>query len=131
MPMSSRIPSRTHQTPRTTVPASKTSRRNSNSKRIEPEDWGPIYTKPPKPGKVDSDARTANQPAPGGQPYEFSATKHRAKLKAEFATLANAEKRAWSHEPGFKGGLHAAYVWLRLQNTSRASLHFILREGDR
>ena len=60
----------------------------------EPERWGPRYSKPAKPGKLRRVEPPTN--APSGQPYDFSATKHRAKLKAEFTARANADRRAWA-----------------------------------
>lgn len=96
---------------------------NSNGKRIEPEDWGPIYSKPPKAGKVVRREPPTN--APSGQPYEFSAAKHRAKLKAEFTTLANAEKRAWAMNDS--KAKHDAYAAAPKYKPRKP--HYILREG--
>lgn len=61
----------------------------------EPETWGPRYSKPPKPDRK----RWREPPSfcASGQPFEFNAAKHRAKLKAEFVALANADKRAWAN----------------------------------
>lgn len=105
---------------------------NSNGKRIEPEDWGPIYSKPPKPGKVVRREPPTN--APSGQPYEFSAAKHRAKLKAEFTTLANAEKRAWANGLPRKGAFGKletiADAYAAAPKYKPRKPHYILREGE-
>ena len=97
---------------------------NSNGKRIEPEDWGPIYSKPPKPGKVVRREPPTN--AASGQPFDFDAKKHRAKLKAEFAAQANAEKRAWAADNS--KAKHAAYAAAPKYKPRKP--HFILREGE-
>lgn len=82
-------------------------------KRIEPESWGPKYSKPAKPGKVRHVEPPTN--APSGQPYEFSDERHRAKLRAEFETKANADRRDWAmgklslDRVGLHGGIREAY----------------------
>jgi hypothetical protein len=60
----------------------------------EPERWGPKYSKPSKAKRVAVDNFPTN--APSGQKYDFDPAKHRAKLRAEFAAKAAADKRAWA-----------------------------------
>ena len=66
-----------------------------NGKRIEPEEWGPIYSKPPtKPTHMRYDPPTN---APSGQKTaHVDDAKLRAKIKAEFAARCNAERKAWA-----------------------------------
>lgn len=67
-----------------------------DGKRVEPEAWGPIYTKPPAKPKA---LRAYDPPtnAPSGQKGPVvDCAKHRAKIKAEFVAAANAERRAWA-----------------------------------
>lgn len=67
-----------------------------DGKRIEPESWGPIYTKPPAKPKA---LRAYDPPtnAPSGQKGPVvDCAKHRAKCKAEFQATVNAERRAWA-----------------------------------
>ena len=78
----------------------------TNGKRIEPEDWGPRYSKPVKAGKAVRREPPTN--AASGQPFDFDAKKHRAKLKAEFAAQANVDKRAWAVNDS--KAKHAAYA---------------------
>jgi len=59
----------------------------------EPEKWGPKYSKPSK-ASPTVDRFPTN--CASGQKYDFDAAKHRAKLRAEFAALANADKREWA-----------------------------------
>jgi hypothetical protein len=86
---------------------------NWEGKRIEPESWGPRYTKPAKPGKVRHVEPPTN--APSGQPYDFCEKKHRAKLRAEFAAQANADRVGWAtgklslDRVGMHGGIVEAY----------------------
>jgi hypothetical protein len=68
---------------------------NGEGKRVEPESWGPKYSKPPKAGRrVDVDRWPSN--CASGQKYEFNAATHRAKIKAEFVTAANADRLKWA-----------------------------------
>lgn len=96
----------------------------TNGKRIEPEDWGPRYAKPAKTGKAVHREPPTN--APSGQPFEFSAAKHRAKLKAEFTTQANADKRSWAMNDS--KAKHAAYAVAPKYKPSKP--HYVLRDGE-
>jgi len=67
-----------------------------DGKRVEPERWGPIYTKPAKPGrKVAVDTWPTNAPS-GQKTAHVDDAKHRAKIRAEFAAQANADRAAWA-----------------------------------
>lgn len=90
---------------------------NDEGKRIEPEKWGPKYSKPPKPSPAKPrglDPWPSN--CASGQKYDFDAAKHRAKLKAEFAAGAASERLAWAtgklsvDRPGMHGDIHHAYA---------------------
>jgi len=61
----------------------------------EPEKWGPKYSKPVKRARFNDETNIPTNCA-SGQKRCFSAVKHRAKLRAEFEALANADKRAWA-----------------------------------
>jgi hypothetical protein len=99
----------------------------------EPESWGPKYSKPPKPGrKVDIDRWPSN--CASGQKYDFDAAKHRAKLRAEFAAQANADRKAWAEgrltiqRPGFCGNIYEAYQ--RAPKYKPRKPHYVLRAGE-
>jgi hypothetical protein len=62
----------------------------------EPEAWGPKYSKPQKARRVNDETNIPTNCA-SGQKGDFSAAKHRAKIKAEFAAVAHAERRAWAN----------------------------------
>ena len=96
----------------------------TNGKRIEPEDWGPRYSKPAKPGK----ARRVEPPSncASGQHGDFDAAKHRAKLKAEFTTQANADKRKWAADDS--KAKHAAYAAAPKYKPRKP--HYIYRQGE-
>jgi hypothetical protein len=67
-----------------------------DGKRVEPESWGPIYTKPAQPGrKVDVDRWPTNAPS-GQKTAHVDDAKFRAKIRAEFAAQANADRVAWA-----------------------------------
>ena len=68
---------------------------NYEGKRIEPASWGPVYSKPPKPGRTVAVDRFPTNCA-SGQKGDFSAKKHRAKLAAEFTAQANKERANWA-----------------------------------
>ena len=95
----------------------------TNGKRIEPEDWGPRYSKPAKAKTVHREPPTN---APSGQPFDFDAKKHRAKLKAEFTTLANADKRSWAMNDS--KAKHAAYASAPKYKPPKP--HYVLRDGE-
>jgi hypothetical protein len=61
----------------------------------DPEKWGPKYSKPAKTARKQSVDRFPTNCA-SGQKYDFDATKHRAKLRAEFEARANADRLAWA-----------------------------------
>jgi hypothetical protein len=61
----------------------------------EPEKWGPKYSKPVKRARFNDETNIPTNCA-SGQKRCFDAAKHRAKLRAEFAALANADKREWA-----------------------------------
>ena len=88
-----------------------------NGKRIEPEDWGPRYSKPVKAGKFGC-AANRQLTRQSGQPFDFDAKKHRAKLKAEFAAQANADKRTWAADNSKASNTRLAQP---RPNTSRAN----------
>jgi hypothetical protein len=112
---------------------------NGDGKRVEPESWGPIYTKPAKPGKIRHVEPATN--AASGQPYEFSAARHRAKLKSEFAAQANADKRSWANgtatlnRRGFSGKIVDAYKQAMIEKCARLAIvkaskpHYIYRNN--
>jgi hypothetical protein len=62
----------------------------------EPAKWGPIYTRPPAKAKRFNDETNIPTNCASGQKRCFDAAKHRAKLRAEFAALANADQREWA-----------------------------------
>ena len=95
-----------------------------NGKRIEPEDWGPRYSKPVKAGKPVRREPPTN--AASGQPFDFDAKKHRAKLKAEFAAQANADKRTWAADNS--KAKHAAYAAAPKYKPRKP--HYIFRAGE-
>ena len=64
--------------------------------RPEPERWGPKYSKPVKRVRPFNDETNIPTNCASGQKGPFSAAKHRAKLKAAFAAVAEAEKRKWA-----------------------------------
>jgi hypothetical protein len=67
-----------------------------DGKRVEPESWGPKYSKPPQPGrKVDVDRWPTNAPS-GQKTAHVDDAKFRAKIRAEFAAQANADRVAWA-----------------------------------
>jgi hypothetical protein len=61
----------------------------------EPEKWGPKYSKPVKRARFNDETNIPTNCA-SGQKRCFDAAKHRAKLRAEFAALANADRLAWA-----------------------------------
>lgn len=62
----------------------------------EPASWGPKYTKPVRAKRPFNDETNIPTNCASGQKRCFDAAKHRAKIRAEFAAAANAEKRAWA-----------------------------------
>lgn len=64
--------------------------------RPEPEKWGPKYSKPVKRKSAFNDETNIPTNCASGQKRDFSAAKHRTKIRAEFAAKAEAEKRAWA-----------------------------------
>jgi hypothetical protein len=64
--------------------------------RPEPKSWGPLYTKPVKAKRPFNDETNIPTNCASGQKRCFDAAKHRAKLRAEFAAQANADRRAWA-----------------------------------
>jgi hypothetical protein len=62
----------------------------------EPKAWGPIYTKPVKAKRPCNDETHIPTNCASGQKRCFDAAKHRAKIRAEFAATANAERLAWA-----------------------------------
>ena len=62
----------------------------------EPAKWGPIYTRPPAKRARFNDETNIPTNCASGQKRCFDAAKHRAKLRAEFAALANADQREWA-----------------------------------
>jgi hypothetical protein len=86
-----------------------------DGKRVEPESWGPKYSKPPQPGrKVDVDRWPTNAPS-GQKTAHVDDAKFRAKIRAEFAAQANADRVAWAtgklslDRVGMHGGIVEAY----------------------
>jgi hypothetical protein len=107
---------------------------NDEGKRIEPEAWGPKYSKPPKPTrKVDVDRWPSN--CASGQKYDFDAAKHRAKLKAEFTARAAADRRAWAEDKSKEkfAAYEACPKW-KPRDVNKAAWdarkpHYVLRDG--
>ena len=62
----------------------------------EPAKWGPKYTKPVKAKRAFNDETNIPTNCASGQKHDFEAAKHRAKLRAEFAAQANADRLAWA-----------------------------------
>ena|ERR1700722_12551678 len=62
----------------------------------EPAKWGPIYSRPPAKRARWNDETNIPTNCASGQKRCFSAAKHRAKLRAEFAALAEADRRNWA-----------------------------------
>jgi hypothetical protein len=62
----------------------------------EPAKWGPIYSRPPAKRAHWNDETNIPTNCASGQKRCFSAAKHRAKLRAEFAALAEADRRNWA-----------------------------------
>jgi hypothetical protein len=86
-----------------------------DGKRVEPESWGPKYSKPPQPGrKVDVDRWPTNAPS-GQKTAHVCDKKFRAKLRAEFEAQANADRVGWAtgklslDRVGLHGGIVEAY----------------------
>ena len=75
---------------------------NADGKRIEPESWGPIYTKPTKPKALRAYDPPTNAPS-GQKGPNVDCAKLRAKIKAEFVAAANADKRTWANGLPRKG----------------------------
>ena len=96
----------------------------TNGKRIEPEEWGPRYSKPVKAGKVRHVEPPSN--CASGQPFEFSAKKHRAKMKAVFTAMCNADKRAWANDDS--KAKHDAYAAAPKYKPRKP--HYIFRAGE-
>jgi hypothetical protein len=71
-----------------------------DGKRVEPASWGPIYTKPAKPGrKIAVDTWPTNAPS-GQKTAHVDDAKHRAKIRAEFQAAANRDRVAWATGKG-------------------------------
>ena len=115
---------------------------NDKGKRVEPESWGPIYSKPkPPPKRVNDETRIPTNCA-SGQKGQFDAAKHRAKLAAEFAADAAADRLAWAtgklsvDRHGMHGDIHHAYAQAmdtkaaRLAREAVRKPHYVLRDGS-
>ena len=123
----------------------------------EPEAWGPAYNIKRRRGQSVGDAvREAHAAvwkrdpvfhtnSPSGQAFEFSAAKHRARLKAEFTVQCNAERRAWADGKPRKGAYGKETTILdayedamkakRLRESNANALpprkpHYLLRAGQ-
>ena len=69
---------------------------NYEGKRVEPESWGPIYSKPQKPGrKPVLDNWPTNAPS-GQKTAHVCSIKLRAKIRAEFQALDNKQRADWA-----------------------------------
>ena len=98
----------------------------TNGKRIEPESWGPIYSKPPKPDrKVAVDRWPTNAPS-GQKTAHVDDAKLRAKIKAEFAAKAAADRKAWAADNSKEK--HAAYAAAPKYKLRKP--HYVLRAGE-
>jgi hypothetical protein len=62
----------------------------------EPEHWGPKYSRPFKTKRAFNDETNIPTNCASGQKRDFDATKHRAKLRAEFHAAAAADRRSWA-----------------------------------
>jgi hypothetical protein len=117
----------------------------------EPESWGPTYDIKRKRGQSVSDAvreaqarvwkrdKVFHTNSASGQAFEFSASKHRARMKAEFTAQCNADRRAWAEgrltidRPGFSGNIVAAYAQAMADKRARLATrkpHYVLRAGE-
>lgn len=98
----------------------------TGNRRIEPESWGPKYSKPSKTVAPAADRWPSN--CASGQKYDYSADKHRAKMRAEFTTQCNADKRNWAagkltiDRKGLCGNIVSAYAAAMKAKRERASL---------
>jgi len=114
---------------------------NADGQRIEPESWGPVYDIKRKRGQSVSDAvREANERvwkrdpifhtnSPSGQAFEFRAAKHRARMKAEFTAVCNAERRKWAMSYDIAAAYEAAMAAKRARLAKRKP-HYVLRAGQ-
>lgn len=114
---------------------------NDDGKRIEPEAWGPIYTKPPTKPKA---LRAYDPPtnAPSGQKGPVvDCAKLRAKIKAEFVAAANADRKAWATSKDIATAYELAMAAKRARLADLAAVaavmtpaprkpHYVLRNGE-
>jgi hypothetical protein len=109
-----------------------------NGRRVEPESWGPIYSKPVKPTHLRDYDPPTNAPSGQKGPIVDDA-KFRAKLKAEFVARCNAERKAWAdgklkiNRPGFHGDICDAYNQAMAEKRARLAArkpHYVLRAGE-
>lgn len=101
----------------------------TNGKRLEPEDWGPIYSKPPKPDrKVSIDRWPTNAPS-GQKTAHVDDAKFRAKLRAELAAAAAADRRAWAADDS--KAKHARYAAApKYKPRPARKPHYVLHSGE-
>jgi hypothetical protein len=62
----------------------------------EPKSWGPRYSKPVKVKRAFNDETNIPTNCASGQKHDFDAAKHRAKMRAEFAAQAAADRLVWA-----------------------------------
>ena len=97
--------------------------------RPEPERWGPKYSKPPAKRVRFNDETNIPTNCASGQKGPFSAAKHRAKLKAEFAAAAEAEKRKWAMSQAIRDA-YKACPKIRDRKPKPIKPHYLLIGGE-
>jgi hypothetical protein len=111
---------------------------DDQGRRIEPESWGPIYSKPVKPTHLRVYDPPTNAPSGQKGPIVDDA-KLRAKIKAEFVARCHAERKGWAEgrltidRPGFSGNIVAAYEQAMAAKRARLAArkpHYVLRAGE-
>jgi hypothetical protein len=106
---------------------------NDEGKRIEPDKWGPLYTKPVKRAKPVNDETRIPTNCASGQKGQFSAAKHRAKLAAEFHAGAAADRRTWAADKSKEkfAAYEACPKWRpRVSAPPARKPHYVLRDGS-
>jgi hypothetical protein len=99
--------------------------------RPEPKSWGPVYTKPVKAKRPFNDETNIPTNCASGQKRCFDAAKHRAKIRAEFAAVANAEKRAWADGKSKNSqGLTIRQAYALAMKAKRARLEVVLELAE-
>jgi hypothetical protein len=108
----------------------------------EPESWGPVYNIKRKRGQTVSEAVREAQAqvwkrdppfhsnSASGQAFEFSAAKHRARMKSEFTAQCNAERRAWAVSSAIVTAYEQAMAAKRARlAAAQPKPHYVYRSG--